>query len=133
MKNKTKLTPNLQALLSELSPIELETGIIQSNPNSPMGLLEVANSNPRHQLENAVLETDLRHALTRARKNSGATIREVASTEGISVARAHEIEHANLKLELQTLVRHANALGYEVSLTLTPKNSSLERIETMLQ
>ena len=132
MKSKTKLTPNLQVLLSELSPVELETGIIRRNPNPPTGLLQIASDNPQHQLENAVLEADLRHALTRARKNSGATIREVASAEGISVARAHEIEHANLKLELQTLVRHANALGYEVSLTLTPRNSSLEQIETML-
>jgi ribosome-binding protein aMBF1 (putative translation factor) len=132
MKKKTKLTPNLKVLLTELSAEELKTGIIQSNPNPPVGLLEVANQNPRHQLEDAILETDLRHALTRARKNSGASIREVAANEGISVARAHEIEHANLKLELQTLVRHANALGYEVSLTLTPHDARFERIETML-
>jgi transcriptional regulator with XRE-family HTH domain len=60
------------------------------------------------------------------------TIRQVAQNQGISVARAHEIEHANLRLELQALVRHANALGYEVSLTLTPKDASLEQIETRL-
>ena len=48
------------ALLSELSPTELETGIIQSNPNLPTGLLEIADSNPRHLLENTVTETDLR-------------------------------------------------------------------------
>jgi ribosome-binding protein aMBF1 (putative translation factor) len=132
MKAKTKRTPNLEALLSELSAEELATGIIQSNPNPPAGLLTAANNNPRHQLEDAILESDLRHALTRARKNSGATIRDVAKTQGISVARAHEIEHANLKLELQTLVRHANALGYEVSLSLTPRDARFERIETLL-
>jgi hypothetical protein len=132
MNKKKSSTLNLDALLLELSPEELETGIIQSNPNPPIGLLELADENPRYQLENAILETDLRHALTRARKNAGATIREVAELEGISVARAHEIEHANLKLELQTLVRHANALGYEVGLTLTPKDSRLEQIETRL-
>lgn len=129
--NKKK-TPNLEALLLELGAEEIKTGIIQSNPNPPIGLLELAHENPRHQLENAILETDLRHALTRARKNAGATIREVALLEGISVARAHEIEHANLRLELQTLVRHANALGYEVGLTLTPRDSRLEQIETRL-
>jgi hypothetical protein len=132
MSKKTKHTPNLEALLSELSAEELQTGIIQSNPNLPVGLLEVAQPNARHQLENAILESDLRHALTRARKNSGATIRDVAKTQKISVARAHEIEHANLRLELQTLVRHANALGYEVSLTLTPRDAKFERIETLL-
>ncbi len=132
MNKKAKRTPNLEALLSELSAQELKTGIIQSNSNPPVGLLETAQPNARHQLENAILESDLRHALTRARKNSGATIRDVAKTQGISVARAHEIEHANLKLELQTLVRHANALGYEVSLTLTPHDARFERIETLL-
>ena len=132
MNKKKSTTPNLDALLLELSPEELETGIIKSNPNPPIGLLEIADKNPRYQLENAILETDLRQALTRARKNAGATIREVAQLEGISVARAHEIEHANLRLELQTLVRHANALGYEVGLTLTPRDSRLEQIETRL-
>lgn len=132
MSKKTKRTPNLEALLSELSAEELKTGIIENNPNPPVGLLEVAQPIARHQLEDAILESDLRHALTRARKNSGATIRDVAKTQNISVARAHEIEHANLKLELQTLVRHANALGYEVSLTLTPHDARFERIETLL-
>jgi DNA-binding phage protein len=87
----------------------------------------------KNQLQTAITEQNLQAALAKARANAKKSYRKIASETGITASRVHEIERADLKLELQTLVRHANALGYEVSLLLSPSHGTGERIETKLQ
>lgn len=86
----------------------------------------------RTQVETAVIEKNLQTALARAKANAKKSYRKIALETGVTASRVHEIERANLRLELQTLVRHANALGYDVSLLLSPSRGKGERIETKL-
>ncbi len=119
-------------MLSGFTDEEIETGILTGG-NPPKRLIVAANSdNFKADFEKILLEENLKKALSRARANRKITLKEVAAKEGISLPRAQQIENAETKLELQTLVRHAAALDYSVSITLTPKDGLGETITTKL-
>ncbi len=119
-------------MLSVFTDEEIETGRFSSG-NPPIGLVVPASSEHfKTEFEKTLLVANLKNALARARANRKITLKEVAAKEGISLPRAQQIENAQTKLELQTLVRHAAALDYSVSITLTPKDGLGETITTKL-
>jgi NRPS condensation-like uncharacterized protein len=119
-------------MLSGFTDKEIETGRL--NVANPLkGLVSDTKSDQfKLEFEKILLAENLKKALSRARANRKITLKEVAAKEGISLPRAQQIENAQTKLELQTLVRHAAALDYSVSITLTPKDGLGETITTKL-
>ena len=118
-------TPALHALVSELTPEEIETGILEgSKPVVP----SVTAEEIRARVAEAAVERALGDALERARASRGLSLAQVASRLGVSAPRVFQIEHAESNLELSTLLRYAGALGYDVTLTLTPSDGDGEPI-----
>jgi Helix-turn-helix len=119
-------------MLSAFTDEELETGLLVGR-TAPKELISDSKSEDfKAEFEKILLAENLKKALSRARANRKITLKEVAAKEGISLPRAQQIENAQTKLELQTLVRHAAALDYSVSITLTPKDGLGETITTKL-
>ena len=120
------------ALLETFTDEEIATGRATSS-NPPKGLIsEDTSENFKEKFEKIMLEENLKKALAKARANRKITLKEAAAKEGISLPRAQQIENADTKLEVQTLVRHAAALDYSVSITLTPKDGVGETITAKL-
>lgn len=119
-------------MLSDFTDQEIKTGLL-SHGDAPEGMIGDSKSrNFKADFEKILLAENLKKALSRARANRKITLKQVALKEGISLPRAQQIENAQTKLELQTLVRHAAALDYSVSITLTPKDGLGETITTKL-
>jgi ribosome-binding protein aMBF1 (putative translation factor) len=84
------------------------------------------------QLEEAILTNSLKEALEKARKSKGITLRALSQKTGVSAPRVQQVENAETKLELQTLLRHAHALGYDLSIVLTPQDGQGKQITAAL-
>jgi hypothetical protein len=121
--------PKLSKLLQELSQEEIESGFLKAK--HPMGKT-VGAKDVRADLQQALVTGSLREALSLARKEQGVSLENIALQQGISKERASQIERAEARLELQTLLRHVTALNYELSLTLTPKDGKGETIVAKL-
>ena len=71
------------------------------------------------QVEEALVAASAGDLIGRARAARGLSMRELAAQLGVSSARVSQVQHGG-GVEVQTLVRYAHALGYELTLTLTP-------------
>lgn len=71
------------------------------------------------QVEEALVAASAGDLIGRARAARGLSMRELAAQLGVSSARVSQVQHGS-GVEVQTLVRYAHALGYELTLTLTP-------------
>jgi len=120
----------LDTLLQELSQEEVQTGLLKAK--HPVGTA-IGSEDVRGDLERALITYTLREALSSARKARAVSLETLAKQQGISKERASQIERAEEKLELQTLLRHVAALDYEVSLTLTPKDGKGQTITAKLR
>jgi ribosome-binding protein aMBF1 (putative translation factor) len=120
----------LLALLETLKDDAPDVHPTKKTPNLLTGPF-TANQVKSH-LEEAILTSNLRDALEQARKKRGMTLRALAKKTGVSAPRVQQVEQAETKLELQTLLRHAHALGYDVSIVLTPQDGRGDQIRAAL-
>ena len=84
-------------------------------------------------LEEALISRSLSHMLKSARNESGMTLTEVSERMGVSRGRIGQLESEGSNLEAQTLARLADALEYDVVLTLRPRVAGRQVITTELQ
>ena len=71
------------------------------------------------QVEEALVAASAGDLIGLARAARGLSMRELAAQLGVSSARVSQVQHGS-GVEVQTLGRYAHALGYELTLTLTP-------------
>ena len=71
--------------------------------------------------EEALLEQRMGQALQTARKGRGLSGSELARRLGVTPMRVHQLERVQGNVELQTLARVADALNYELTVILTPR------------
>jgi transcriptional regulator with XRE-family HTH domain len=62
--------------------------------------------------------------LEEARKQSGLTMNEVAEKMNVSRGRINQLEQPDANLEVATVTRMAQAMGYKVTMTLEPKSAN---------
>lgn len=84
-------------------------------------------------LEEALISKSLSQMLKSARNESGMTLAEVSERMGVSRGRIGQLESEGSNLEAQTLARLADALEYDVVLTLRPRVAGRQVITTELQ
>jgi len=72
------------------------------------------------ELEEAVVADSVGELLLKAREETGRSLRQAGAAIGVSHARVREMEHSS-NIELATLARVAEALGYRVRIVLQPK------------
>jgi transcriptional regulator with XRE-family HTH domain len=58
--------------------------------------------------------------IAKARKESGQSLRDVGAVAGVSHGRVRELERSS-NVEVATLARLAQAMGYEVKIVLEPR------------
>jgi transcriptional regulator with XRE-family HTH domain len=63
----------------------------------------------------------LGEVLRSARQRRGMTLRDLAQKLEVKHPRIVQLEKAETAIELQTLTRHAEALGYEIRLEFIPR------------
>lgn len=131
---KTVVKPTKEQLKQDLNLSELPSDRF-------MELLELVGDDSRHvvtprdqgtseewtptQIEDAVNEMVLAKSvgdlLAEARKQSGMTMNEVAEKMSVTKGRVNQLEHPEASLEVATVARMAQAMGYKLTLTLDPK------------
>jgi len=74
------------------------------------------------ELSDAIVDTTVGSLLARARAQAGLSLREVGTQAGVTRGRIQQLETSE-NIELATLVRVADALGYDVQITLVPERS----------
>jgi hypothetical protein len=72
------------------------------------------------ELSDAIVADSVGEMLARARKESGQSLRHVGTAAGVSHGRVRELERSS-NLEVATLTRMAEAMGYEVKIILEPR------------
>jgi DNA-binding phage protein len=107
------------ALLEQLGEGEVVTGVaaVEGEGYTADELAE--------ELEEAVVADSVGELLARARKETGRSLRDVVGAAGLSHARVRELEQSS-NVEVATLVRVAEALGYCVKIVLEPKKSAVK-------
>ncbi len=70
----------------------------------------------------ALIADSVAHALKLARAQTYLTAKELAERRGLSKGRLSKIENGSLNPTVGTLAEHADALGYDVTVVLTPRN-----------
>jgi DNA-binding XRE family transcriptional regulator len=115
-----EMTPEIEALLAQFTDEEVKTGII-AGPGYPEALRHTPESFAK-LLESAIIEPSLDRLLKDARDAARMSLREMAEALCVSRARAHQLEQAGANLQLETLQRAAEALGYDVQVTFIPRD-----------
>jgi DNA-binding phage protein len=105
------------ALVSQLGEGEVVTDV---DPVSGAGstVQELAD-----ELAEALVADTVGELIAKARKETGRSLRDVGAAAGVSHGRVRELEQSS-NVEIATLVRLAEALGYGVKIVLEPNEKS---------
>lgn len=119
-----EVTPRIRELLERFSPEQIETGIVQRREHGDTGGEATLYDQERleGELRSALLERSLGRLLRSARAASGLSLAEVGECLGVSRGRVHQVEQEGVNIEIGTLRRVADALGYDVQVTLVPRD-----------
>ncbi len=82
-------------------------------------------------IEEIIFAANLKELIVTARKHRGLTLREAATSAGMKHPQLVQIEQSSGRVELRTLARIAQALDFELHVSLVPKQGG-RSIETNL-
>lgn len=82
--------------------------------------------------ERAVVVESVGDVLAKARTESNLSLSQTAKKTKLTRGRMAQLEHHNANLEIQTIVRQAQALGYRVRLSLEPEDEAKAVITVVL-
>jgi ribosome-binding protein aMBF1 (putative translation factor) len=124
-----KITP--EQALAELALLPHDQPI---RPKKTQKNLPRAVSKPAEvdtMLEDIIFAATLKELIATARQQSGLTLREAAANAGMKHPQFVQIEQSSGRVELRTLARIAEALDFELHVSLVPKHGG-SSIETNL-
>jgi ribosome-binding protein aMBF1 (putative translation factor) len=84
-------------------------------------------------VQKAIITHSVGDVLARAREESHLSLAQVAQKVKATRGRVAQVEHPDARLEIQTLVRYADAMGYDVAITLKPKASGKKALVAELR
>lgn len=108
---------DLMALLEELG----DGGVVTGAP--PVEGEGYTADELAEELQEAVVAESVGELLRKAREESGRSLRDAGAMVGVSHSRVRELEHSS-NVEVATLARVAEALGYKVRIMLEPKRAT---------
>lgn len=119
-----EVSPELQAALDEMSGLEQKYGYDlgaagfkgKADNTDKLSIKQL-----KERIEMAQVEQSLSRLLQTARSQSQQSLADVAEGMGVVRSRVAALERSE-NLEITTLVRYLDTLGYDVLLTLIPKN-----------
>lgn len=128
MKKELPTRAALQETIAKLKT--MPAGSIIPSTNSLENATEYSAIDIKNGLSDALLAESIGEMLRQARVKSGLTGTELAARLGLSKVRVSQLERVGLDIEVSTLVRVADALGYELHLELVERKNTLARFQT---
>lgn len=126
-------SPELDALLAEFTEEEIETGVVALAPEAPVPMQPHDASDLQKRFANAMLEASLSRLLRSARSNAHLSLTDVAERLGVSRSWVHQLEKEGANLQIDTLNRLADALGYDVQVSFIARSDDEPTLSTPLR
>ncbi len=96
-------------------------GTVAMPEQLPAGLLQTVTPSELNRMAQGAIATQAAgEALRQARHQQELSLRQAGTASGRSAPRVKAIEDTDIDIHLGTVVEHAQALGYQVTLTLSP-------------
>lgn len=93
----------------------------------PKGLISATTpAKLQNTVKDAIVAHSVGEILAKAREERQLSVRELAAKVEVSHPRVLAVEKTDSRIEVQTLVRYAEAMNYKVQLTLIPKERGKE-------
>lgn len=105
---------------------------VQGSP--PKGMLSepLTERGLERAFDDVIVAETVGEMLAKARHESRLSARQAGQLVGASHPRVLAVERSNSRIEVQTLVRYAEALGYDVQLKFIPKEKKGKNIQAVL-
>ena len=124
-----KITP--EQALAELALLPHDQPIRPKRPQKNLARAVTNASEVDALLEEIIIAANLKDLIAMARQRSGLSLREAAANAGMKHPQFVQIEQSSGRVELRTLARIAEALDFELHVSLVPKHGGAA-IETNL-
>jgi DNA-binding phage protein len=115
-----QVTPELEHLLAQFTDEEIETGVMARGAPATSDQLHTPTT-LQHLLDKALLERSLARLLRSAGETANLSLADTAKRSGLTPERVQALEQESADLELHTLDRYANALGYDLQIVFVPR------------
>ena len=83
-------------------------------------------------VKEAIISHSIGDILAKARQENSYSLSQVAKRVKATRGRVAQVEHPSANLEINTLVRYAEALGYRVNITLEPTSKDKSVLKAVL-
>ena len=124
-----KITP--EQALAELALLPHDQPIRPKRPQKQLSKAVTDSSQVDALLDEIIITSSLKDLIATARRRSGLSLREAAANAGMKHPQFVQIEQSSGRVELRTLARIAEALDFELHVSLVPKHGGAA-IETNL-
>ncbi len=124
-RKKAQITnERLKAKLERATALLNADGTVTPTEGLPAGLLtEEGRGGVAANVQEALVVDTVARALKLARQQARMTAKEVAGRRELSKGRLSQLENGSLNPTVGTLAQHADALGYDITVVLTPRAS----------
>jgi ribosome-binding protein aMBF1 (putative translation factor) len=124
-----KITPEKALAQLALLPHDQPIRRRKAHKNLPQAVTTPAEIDT--MIEEIIIAANLKELIVTARQQRGFTLREAATSAGMKHPQLVQIEQSSGRVELRTLARIAQALDFELHVSLVPKQGG-RSIETNL-
>lgn len=126
------MNETLKAKMKRAARLLEEDGSVTPASKLPAGLLvEEGPGGIEAAVHEALVAETVAGALRLARQQTELSAQDVAKRRGLSKGRLSQLENGAVNPTVGTLAEHADALGYDVTLVLTPRHAG-QTIEVAL-
>jgi ribosome-binding protein aMBF1 (putative translation factor) len=119
MKSKAKITP--EQALAQLALLPADQPIRRKKPPKYLPRAVSKASEVDTLIESIIFAENLKDLIATARAQRGLSLREAAASAGMKHPQLVQIEQSSGRVELRTLARIAEALDFELHVSLVPK------------
>ena len=118
------MNERLKAKMERAAGLLNEDGSVTPAPRLPAGLLvEAGAGGVAADFQAALVAETVAQALKLARQQTELSAQEVARRRKLSKGRLSQLENGAVNPTVGTLAEHADALGYDVTVVLTPRKT----------
>jgi len=118
------MNESLKAKMALAAELLNADGSVTPTADLPAGLLVPESASGfAADVQDALTAETVAHALKLARQQTHLSAAELARRRGVSRGRLSQLENGAVNPTVGTLAEHAGALGYDVTVTLTPRRA----------
>ena len=129
--NQDAMEGPIESMLERFTPEEVQTGVVERPGGEPApgrSFDEV-----RDEFAEVLLQESLAALLQSARASAQLSLADVAERLSVSRGRIHQLEQDGANLQIATLARLADALGYDVRVTFVARDEGRSPLSAPLR